>query len=297
MDLTYGMSSLKAFKIFLKSSKYVDHANTSVLSWCKIKNLHTSTYFKSANKSKPLPMFSLYSNPVDRLPEVKMPGETTNAPSGSLEPKPIGWRQVGATVGVGAAFVGGVGAAYVGAPLLLGALGFGSVGITGGSLAAKAMSVAWTKGLGVAAIGAAQSAGATGVISGSTAVLSGTAAAGSYAMASKIGDSSKMADVASGSLDLARDAGKATWSGAQTVLSYSSDAARRVGVIGGHMIKPDEASGDTLSGARTLSSYGWDAMKLAGGAALVGGHAMQEAGRGLVTGGGRALGKLTGREE
>jgi len=74
MDLTYGMSSLKAFKIFLKSSKYVDHANTSVLSWCKIKNLHTSTYFKSANKSKPLPKFSLYSNPVDRLqPLIQIP--------------------------------------------------------------------------------------------------------------------------------------------------------------------------------------------------------------------------------
>ena len=36
------------------------------------------------------------------------------------------------------------------------------VGIAGGSLAAKAMSVAWTKGVGAAAIGAAQSAGATG---------------------------------------------------------------------------------------------------------------------------------------
>ena len=43
--------------------------------------------------------------------------------SGSPEPQPIGWRQfaVGATV-----FAGGVGAAFVGGPLVLGALGFGS---------------------------------------------------------------------------------------------------------------------------------------------------------------------------
>ncbi|XP_012945267.1 interferon alpha-inducible protein 27-like protein 2 [Aplysia californica] len=68
---------------------------------------------------------------------------------------------------------GGAVATAVVAPAALGVVGFGSGGIAAGSLAAKIMSLSWTTGYGVAAVGAAQSVGAAGV-SASTATAVGT---------------------------------------------------------------------------------------------------------------------------
>ncbi|KAK7490535.1 hypothetical protein BaRGS_00018138, partial [Batillaria attramentaria] len=57
---------------------------------------------------------------------------------------------------------GGV-ATVAAAPVVLPALGFGAGGIAAGSLAAKAMSLAWSTGYGVGLVSAAQSAGAVGL--------------------------------------------------------------------------------------------------------------------------------------
>ena len=48
-------------------------------------------------------------------------------------------------------------------PVAVAAVGFGAGGITAGSLAAKAMSVAWTTGVGTGAVATLQSLGAAGL--------------------------------------------------------------------------------------------------------------------------------------
>jgi len=79
----------------------------------------------------------------------------------------------------GAVFTGVAAGTIVAAPAVLGAVGFGSAGIAAGSAAAKLMSVAWSSGVGVGAIGAAQSIGAAG-LSWTTAGASGAVATGVY---------------------------------------------------------------------------------------------------------------------
>lgn len=81
----------------------------------------------------------------------------------------------------GAVGVGGAVAMTVGAPIVLGAAGFGTGGIVAGSLAAKAMSFAMTQGVGMAAVSLAQSAGAAG-FSAATAACAGGASTGAYVL-------------------------------------------------------------------------------------------------------------------
>ena len=64
-------------------------------------------------------------------------------------------------------------AAVVLAPFAAAAAGFGAVGITAGSLAAKAMSFAWTTGLGTGTVAALQSLGAAGLTAAQTVVVAG----------------------------------------------------------------------------------------------------------------------------
>ncbi|CAL1534934.1 unnamed protein product [Lymnaea stagnalis] len=70
------------------------------------------------------------------------------------------------------AVVGGVATVAL-APIVLPAVGFTSAGIAAGSLAATAMSTAWSTGVGVGLVAAAQSAGAVGAVG-----LIGTVAGG-----------------------------------------------------------------------------------------------------------------------
>ncbi|CAL1534935.1 unnamed protein product [Lymnaea stagnalis] len=70
------------------------------------------------------------------------------------------------------AVVGGVATVAL-APIVLPAVGFTSAGIAAGSLAATAMSTAWSTGVGVGLVAAAQSAGAVGAVG-----LVGTVAGG-----------------------------------------------------------------------------------------------------------------------
>ncbi|CAG5126330.1 unnamed protein product [Candidula unifasciata] len=86
--------------------------------------------------------------------------------------------------------VGGAAIVAVGAPVILGAAGFGAGGIAAGSLGAKLMSAAYTAKLGVGVVSALQSAGAAGL--GVFSYFAGAAAgagaghyAGSYAGGNK----------------------------------------------------------------------------------------------------------------
>lgn len=58
---------------------------------------------------------------------------------------------------------GGIALAAVGAPIILGAVGFGAGGIVAGSLGAKLMSAAYTAKVGVGVVSTLQSLGAAGV--------------------------------------------------------------------------------------------------------------------------------------
>ncbi|KAK0062065.1 hypothetical protein Bpfe_008558 [Biomphalaria pfeifferi] len=80
--------------------------------------------------------------------------------------------------GAAGAVVFGVTAIATG-PVILPLIGFTSGGITSGSAAASIMSAVYTKGVGMAALSAMQSAGALGTV-GTTATVA-TSAVGSYA--------------------------------------------------------------------------------------------------------------------
>lgn len=67
----------------------------------------------------------------------------------------------------------GATAAVVLTPIAAAAVGFGAGGITAGSLAAKAMSVAWTTGMGAGAVATMQSLGAAGLTAAQTVVVAG----------------------------------------------------------------------------------------------------------------------------
>ncbi|XP_011306069.1 interferon alpha-inducible protein 27-like protein 2A [Fopius arisanus] len=74
--------------------------------------------------------------------------------------------------------IGGAAGAVVGAPLVVGALGFTSVGITGGSTAAWMMSLSGGATKAGSIVAGLQSIGATGTVMGSTVATAASAATG-----------------------------------------------------------------------------------------------------------------------